>query len=98
MELKDLIVRTKIGTKGHEVNDLVYLPTYDELVNKDRFEREDFIVHNNHAESGKYWLRNERFIPLKRNIPTAVIDGCIDNRTGLQNAIIYEDSMIDYKG
>lgn len=97
MELKDLIVRTKIGTKGHEVNDLVYLPTYDELVNKYRFEREDFIVHDNSAESGKYWLRNECFTPLERNVPTAVIDGCIDNRTGLQNAIIYEDNMIDYE-
>lgn len=66
-ELKKLFVPTKIGPKGKEVADRFYLPSYQELIEKYQFDKEDLrvreLVNINHyscrMQFAPAWLRDD---------------------------------------
>jgi len=97
MELNNLIVPTKNGSKNNKVVDLVYLPTFKELKNKYHFSQKDFVVNDETVTSGKYWLRNESFRYVANQPKLEIIDGSINNQTGNLDAIVYDDDFIDDK-
>ena len=92
MKLTDLIIPTKIGTKGDEVLDLLYLPTYEELKDVYHLSKQDLIVDEKSSVSGKFWLRNEIFKTVIFEPRLDVLNGYVENQTGNHKVIItYEN-------
>jgi len=63
MELREFIVPTKVGSGDNEVTNRIYLPSYEELVQKYNFTAQDFIVKQVNDSKNEtlntYWLRND---------------------------------------
>lgn len=97
MKLTDLIIPTKIGTKGDEVLDLLYLPTYEELKDVYHLSKQDLIVDEKSSVSGKFWLRNEIFKTVIFEPRLDVLNGYVENQTGNHKVIITYENINNHQ-
>lgn len=98
MELKDLIIPTEFG-KNEKFSDMIYLPSYHELIQKYRFQESDFKV-SWQGDVDYWWLRNDEIYQEPGSLKT-YFDGCIENIKGNHYPVrdkfeSWEDNIYDY--